>query len=202
MQLVIRLKNYALMLLAVMPINMLASNAPLYDIEMVIFERSSQGNPAKLNQNQAGTNNNPVVWLYEGVKFRPIVHTLKQKGALVHVHARWRQAVQNRKTPQWLSIGSQRLSGKVQMGRGRYLHFNTDLYLQKSGVRHRIKLHRRMRSGETHYIDHPKVGIIVRAEPYAIASKQVKPTLPTQPEPVKPEAKPKSTLPRAMPDPS
>ena len=54
------------------------------------------------------------------------------------------------------------------MTRGRFLHLDTDLLLRApdSSQTYRVQLSRRMRSDELHYVDHPKLGILIRAERY------------------------------------
>ena len=78
------------------------------------------------------------------------------------------------------------LDGSVTIYLGRYLHIVTDLILtlptpeslpvstgtiQESDVRlgkqsYRLNIHRRMRSKEIHYLDHPKFGLIVYTEEF------------------------------------
>jgi hypothetical protein len=73
------------------------------------------------------------------------------------------------------------LAGTVTVAIGQYIHLYTDLVYRKpvslppelraslnrdqTLVDHGIQSHRRMRSGELHYIDHPLVGIIIEATP-------------------------------------
>lgn len=196
----------------------IATNAePLYDIEVIIFERSSQSAQEGWHTASQAPDLSLAVGTLEkdsngslprarllNTQHDPIAYTLKKHGATVHHHVRWRQAVKNRNTPQWLLVDNQRLRGLLQMSKGRYLHFNTDLYLEKSNIGrpYRIQLDRRMRSSETHYIDHPKVGVIVRAERYVAAIEPETEAEPIQAEPVEPPNKPNNGLPSAMPDPS
>lgn len=94
------------------------------------------------------------------------------------------------------------IEGTIKVILGRYLHMYFDMIYRKPGnntvykdnaVRinnnvyevYRIKSHRRMRSNELHYIDHPLVGILVMAQPVEPAE---------MPEVVnKPEQSPKKT---------
>jgi len=71
------------------------------------------------------------------------------------------------------------LNGNVKLIMSRYLHFNVDLQYNRPQIDENgeagmasfpIVNERRMRSKETHYIDHPLVGIIVLATPYKIKS--------------------------------
>lgn len=84
------------------------------------------------------------------------------------------------------------LTGTISVSRSRYLHFNSDLIMQHSKLHSspanlentqadptgtemdanspyiraaQIKLSRKMRSGELHYLDHPMLGIIVKVVP-------------------------------------
>jgi len=76
---------------------------------------------------------------------------------------------------------------------------------------YRVQLHRRMRSGETHYVDHPRLGILIRSERVAVADGSGEPEMQTETPAVPPaeaampeqETQPEpSSLPRAMPDPT
>lgn len=75
---------------------------------------------------------------------------------------------------------SSSIKGNIKIILGRYLHIYTDLIYRKPGISYpaefasvqnegykdfSIKSHRRMRSKELHYIDHPLVGILVKALP-------------------------------------
>lgn len=73
------------------------------------------------------------------------------------------------------------ISGNVKLIMSRYLHFNIDLEYFKPQAslesestyrKYPVVDERRMKSRETHYIDHPLIGVIVHATPYKIAGKQ------------------------------
>jgi hypothetical protein len=78
------------------------------------------------------------------------------------------------------SIAKSSIKGTVKIILGRYLHVYTDMIYQKPNSlyapvespidnkrykEYLIKSHRRMRSNELHYIDHPLVGMLVMAQP-------------------------------------
>jgi hypothetical protein len=83
--------------------------------------------------------------------------------------------------------------GIVKVVLGRYLHFYTDLIFlhpspssnephtdQQSDTSisftyYRVKSHRRMRSRELHYLDHPLLGILVQITPLSLKTKSVIP---------------------------
>jgi hypothetical protein len=87
---------------------------------------------------------------------------------VVHKHVAWRQVPGGRNSQTWRWVASGRLEGLVRVTRGRYLHLDADLVLADAGsdTPHRIQLSRRFRSDELHYIDHPKVGILIQANRY------------------------------------
>ena len=162
-----------LILLAVGP--SLAANA--YDFEMIIFERPGAGDgeywpdaPGSPD-NSATRSISSVALASSSRRLGPIAYTLKQRGMVVHEHIAWRETPGPRNSKRWWSIDAGRLSGKIQITRGRFLHLNTDLVLREAGSNrsYRVRLKRRMRSDELHYVDHPKLGIIIRATPVVSA---------------------------------
>jgi len=88
------------------------------------------------------------------------------------------------------------IKGTIKIILGRYLHIYTDMIYQrpdsstpnelsadnKGYKEYLIKSHRRMRSNELHYIDHPLVGILVMAHPVELPEAQIEET---KPEPIK-----------------
>ncbi len=73
------------------------------------------------------------------------------------------------------------IAGNVKLIMSRYLHFNVDLEYfrpvqdeESESVykKYPVISERRMRSRETHYIDHPLVGVIVLATPFKIEDKE------------------------------
>ena len=149
-----------------------------YDIEIVIFEYpNSDGDeawpedPGQPDLTGAvgdlmpgGLPGQHALRLPEDAKqLGPVAYTLNRRGLSVRAHEAWRLDVQDRDTPAWYLIGDQRLYGLIQVSKGRFLHLNTDLILKPDDQQlFRIQLHRRMRNGELHYLDHPKAGIIIR----------------------------------------
>lgn len=77
------------------------------------------------------------------------------------------------------ATGELRLAGSVGVDLRRYLHVAFDLaWLEELSLDAfgeetlrwaPIEQSRRMRSGETHYVDHPRVGALVRITPFALA---------------------------------
>ena len=93
-------------------------------------------------------------------------------------HGRWMQPVPSRSAGEPLMLAMQaapsrgRLAGTLQVTLGRYLHFDAKLWLEQppqssaTAVPYmQLKQARTMRSGELHYLDHPRMGILVRIDP-------------------------------------
>ena len=95
------------------------------------------------------------------------------------------------------NIPDSNIKGTIKIILGRYLHIYTDMIYQrpdstytpnelsadnKGYKEYLIKSHRRMRSNELHYIDHPLVGILVMAHPVELPEAANEET---KPEPIK-----------------
>ena len=93
-------------------------------------------------------------------------------------HGRWMQPVPDRSAGQPLMLAAQsassggQLSGTLQVTLGRYLHFQATLWLgphtnepADAGPYMQLKQARTLRSGELHYLDHPRMGVLVRIDP-------------------------------------
>lgn len=65
------------------------------------------------------------------------------------------------------SVDRPLLDGTVSLARSRYLHMAVDLiYVDpNSGIPLQLRETRRMRSGELHYLDHPRFGVLVQVTP-------------------------------------
>ena len=104
---------------------------------------------------------------------------LRRAGGLSVIwHGRWIQPVPSRSAGEPLMLAVQsapspsRLSGTLQVTLGRYLHFDARLWLEQplrspaATVPYmQLKQARTMRSGELHYLDHPRIGVLVRIDP-------------------------------------
>ncbi|MEL6710167.1 MAG: CsiV family protein [Pseudomonadota bacterium] len=130
--------------------------------------------------------------------------TLRQQGLTILAHTRWQQRVAGRERGRWYQIDTEDLRGLIQMGRGRFLHFTADWWLQGAEQTYRINMQRRLKSGDLHYLDHPKMGVLLRVEPVYTKPKPAPTPQPeTKPAPVQPDAttpSPDNSLPRATPD--
>ncbi|HEY9150800.1 MAG TPA: CsiV family protein [Gammaproteobacteria bacterium] len=102
---------------------------------------------------------------------------------LAHLH--WRQTLMEPAAAQSIDIAAlggasgdrakPRVEGSLRLSVARYLHLETDLRLvedagyvpQDNQARvYSLRQSRRMRSGELHYIDHPRLGVLALVTPY------------------------------------
>jgi hypothetical protein len=150
-----------------------AADDNTFDFEMILFERPGS-TEAVLTPEEVGQPERALAG--DRLDRQPEVArvldaaavTLRRRGMTVHEHLAWRMSPSTRANDTWYWIGDGRLEGLVQVSRGRFLHLDVDLLLRPvdgSGP-FRVRLNRRMRSGELHYLDHPRVGILVQAERY------------------------------------
>lgn len=68
--------------------------------------------------------------------------------------------------------GQPLLDGTLTLARSRYLHMAVDLiYIDpNTGIPMQLKESRRMRSGELHYLDQPRFGVLVQATPHVASN--------------------------------
>jgi hypothetical protein len=168
----------------------------VYDFEIVIFERPDgvaeefwPEEPGQPDPTLAVENLDMIALPASKESLEPVAYTLKKKGMIVHEHMVFREAPGGRNSNNWLWIDRGRLTGLLRVTRGRFLHLDTDLALQDrdSAQLYRIRLNRRMRSGELHYVDHPLLGIVIKAERHeAVASPQDADAAPGEPKPARP----------------
>ncbi|MDG2276422.1 MAG: CsiV family protein [Pseudomonadales bacterium] len=133
------------------------------------------------------------IWM-EAKGLEPSVRAINRQQHLRPIfHKKWRQATPDRQNPVGLRVDAPesrpRLHGTIDVSVSRYLHFNADLWYTTSDLGQEPRVfsadgtslaatptvrfmhiaeRRRLRSRELHYIDHPKIGIIVRIDPLPI----------------------------------
>jgi hypothetical protein len=188
---------FILLLTASLLGNVQAEEDDVYDFEMIIFERPGGGGESPLDLDKepdpsAATGRLDALAV-GGRSLGPVAYTLRQKGMVIHEHLAWRQVPRGRNSNAWYWIGGGRLGGLIRVTRGRYLHLEADLLLRdaQSSWPHHIRLYRRMRSGELHYVDHPRLGILIKAERHdPTASQGTKDLAPGEPKPVQPGVTP------------
>lgn len=193
--------------------------APWYDVEIIVFARSSAGAGSTENwpdspiipnieeaarlQDTAGDQNIlapgytvlPKSEWKLGTELKRIKRT---RGRLVPlVHTAWRQPVLSVNATRPLYIRSPgnisgeipHMDGLIKVSVQRYLHIEVDFLIRElrsttsseSGFfgsifnSYRFTGHRRMRSKELHYIDHPKMGVLMLITPYEAPEPEVTP---------------------------
>lgn len=211
-----------LALTLLLPPHLAMASEGVYDIEMVIFEQPDDGDsetfpidPVLPDPSAAevsltrGAPGIELLPLREG-RLGPAVYTLDRKGARVLAHLRWRQDIPRETTP-WYRVTGDRLDGMIRLKRGRYLHLETDLVFNQAGRIYRVQEHARARSAKLHYVDHPKLGLLFRADrwenpnaqpvvaPRPVAPAQLEKAPARQDNPPEQRA-PAGDLPRATPD--
>jgi hypothetical protein len=124
-------------------------------------------------------------WLEQSFKWLPTGElALKReaqqiaRAAGLHLlwHGAWMQPVPDRDgethLPMLLQVGQRigneyQVEGRIDVTRGRYLHFDTQLWMRDETPDSYFALSesRRLRSGELNYLDHPRLGVLVRVDP-------------------------------------
>ncbi|MFM1891281.1 MAG: hypothetical protein RLZ44_358 [Pseudomonadota bacterium] len=145
--------------------------ADTYQFEMLVFQRNddprgealaSAGDEGAQSRPQASDDLAALAAPRASWRLGPEAYTLNRRGYPTLYHLAWRQAPGNRAS-NWYRFDAAGAEGLVRLRRGRYLHIDIDLVLA-NGVH--VTTQRRMRSNEIHYLDHPRVGILVRADAY------------------------------------
>ncbi len=183
----------AILLLLLLPAALPAAEskaAPWYDIEIVLFSIADRGSSEQWPVDPGTPDSEGTIGISSFQQLPPRDWKLSaEDGALRRskgryrplAHLAWRQPVLSRSRAKPLYIRSQKtladgypvLEGRIRVSVGRYLHLDLDLLLRErlrqaddtaDFQAFRFVASRRMRSGETHYIDHPRIGALVRIE--------------------------------------
>jgi hypothetical protein len=154
-----------------------AAAEKIYDVELILFARGGGSAGEKWPGNPGKPDLKGVRYLKKDAKTYRILpksqwklggafSRLKSKsGYTPLLHLAWRQPVTSRKEAEpvhLLSSSAPGVEGTVKVSVERYLHVDLDLLL---GSGYRMRSHRRMRSKELHYLDHPKMGALVLISP-------------------------------------
>ncbi|BCX88599.1 hypothetical protein MIN45_P0968 [Methylomarinovum tepidoasis] len=83
------------------------------------------------------------------------------------LHLAWRQpAWPNRINAPYHVTNGANVNGVVRLQRGEYLHVIVDMeYRAPDGTVHTLREKRRVKFNETHYLDHPAFGVLIRVSP-------------------------------------
>lgn len=126
--------------------------------------------------------NEPYTRLADGeLKLDGVVQALRSSGVRRPLlHTGWKQPMYERgkAQPVWIASGPslhladgrsiQEIAGTLLLTRSRFLHVWTDLRYAEQGFpvsTYVMEDHRRMRSGELHYVDHPMFGLLILCTP-------------------------------------
>ena len=163
-----------------------AEDLPHYDVEVLVFAslHADDGREAwpPLDHTPATDRAQPFV---AGNGIRPldgarnlqaIADAMRRsRGYRPLLHWRWRQPGWERGQALPIRVlasapdGRPVLDGTLTLARSRYLHLSADLVYADPNVGVPVALRelRRMRSGELHYLDHPRFGVLVQINPVA-----------------------------------
>lgn len=150
-----------------------------YDVEIVVFELLGAEAVPTLPEGETGAPSTEIP--PPDARFEPLpperllltpeFHTLrtsKQYRPLLHLG--WRQQVlaprQSVARPLSEQTPTGAIEGLVRVYSESFLHVDLDLTLHVPGAgSYRLNDSRRVRSGETHYFDHPRFGVLLRLTP-------------------------------------
>ena len=163
-----------------------AMAAKSYDVEVIVFERTSNnevageqwpddpGRPAleKASSLQESGTGPYTVLPKSRWRLNSEASRISSSGDLkLLLHTAWRQPAVGRDETKTIHLHSSvtPLEGTITISVERYLHADLDLLLNKAGGTYfsssrggfRLQESRRMRSGEVHYFDHPMMGALV-----------------------------------------
>ncbi len=161
-----------------------------FEIEMILFSRNQAGagssetwpsDPGILDWDAALPERTYVILPKSEWQLGAEEYTLRKTHGRLEplIHLTWRQPVSSRKSARPVYLKSTRniaddtprMEGLAKISVGRYLHVDLDILLRSvpgeaevypGGFKvYRFTEHRKMRSGEFHYIDHPKMGALI-----------------------------------------
>jgi len=158
-------------------ITLLASSsifaAGWYDVELLVFSRdgaytqeqiySDKSQPDMSRAAPLKSNGSPIKLSKNSWKLGGEDYTLRKKSGYQPLyHTKWRQYISSKSRTLDVAINNSNIHGKLGVSVGRYLHIDLDVVSNNQGQAVRFKAKRRMKSRETHYLDHPKMGAFIR----------------------------------------
>ena len=113
-------------------------------------------------------------WRLDGLALTSVVTRMQRSpGYEVLHHARWLQALRSpsRAVPVLLELGPEqpnglhRIEGTLRVSRGLFVEIDARVWLHDEARGYaELSETRRMRAGDVHYLDHPRIGLVVRAQ--------------------------------------
>jgi len=188
----------------------------LYDVEVIIFSNTSAesgGEPVNRPDEHIpwergrASSNEFTALSSDAYRLNNIQGALaRSRGYHVLYHRAWRQPAEDRAHAVGYPVhtpaygGGDSVEGAITLLKERYLHLDVDLVLRESAVTapgsyvdgpvstpvFRLSEKRRIRSGELHYFDHPRFGVIASVTPYEIPEAQPNPAAGEQGTPAEP----------------
>jgi hypothetical protein len=148
----------------------------VYDVEVLVFENripELEGGELWTTERNAAPLPEPGAMAVLGaavgdLALRNAAVSLEKSGEhRVLAHQRWRQSAEEKSAtkPVWLRNTDGQLEGSFKFYMSRFLHVDVDLVLRdknEAGVNYRLVEHRRVKTQELQYFDHPKLGVLVR----------------------------------------
>jgi len=167
-------KILTLLLLSLSCINVSAAER-LYKIELLIFSQDMPNTeifeqtesqiawPRRIVNRSAYKRVDPAFMNLHGSYAK--LNRTQNYQALMHVA--WVQTVKSNRLGQAVKISTPEgtINGFFQLQRGNLVHMIVDLEYSTDSVIYRLREKRRFKLNETHYLDHPKFGVIARVSP-------------------------------------
>lgn len=159
--------------LTLLLVSVTATAATEYNIEVVVFEYIVPDARGEFWPPDPGTPDLEISRGYPAAQraLGGTVARLRQSAEYrVLAHRAWRQPGVSRGAAAPVLLQSSdgyNLIGTITVWRQRFLHAELDLLLRPAGGTDEVRLRqrRKMRSRELHYVDHPKLGVLIYATP-------------------------------------
>ncbi len=161
-----------------------AQGAPpvtVYEVEVIVFENHLTSLEGGELWTRTAPRPAPMFDLAEAVNptdtapldspLSTAVSSLQREGSYrVLLHQRWRQSAEEKSAskPVRLQTTDNQLDGGLRFYMSRFLHVDVDLTLKEKDANdrgYRLVEHRRIKTQELNYFDHPKLGVLVKITP-------------------------------------
>jgi len=169
-----------------------------YDVEVIVFRNLSGQSggeqwPWRDTEQPQGISRFPLEKMLDELpasdyRMQQIATALNRSGAYrVMAHKAWRQPARKRMDSvpyEFAPAAGDGLTGAIMLVRERFLHLDIDLALARSDGSYAdvpvytLQEKRRVRSGELHYFDHPRFGVIAEVTPWEVPEPAVTEPLP------------------------
>jgi hypothetical protein len=165
-----------------------ADKESTYEIEIVVFENrlpeligdEMLARDADARVKKLETAVTPEAAVSEPYLYPTLTSLLEQDGHYrVLAHQHWQQTIDAKtvaKPVRVVATNPAELEGTIRFFMSRHLHLDVNLlFRDESGnVVYRLSEQRKLKSQETHYFDHPKLGVLVRVMPLDLEKEKEK----------------------------